>query len=81
MKDASSTALLSAAVVWEVALKRSLGKLGAPTDLVAVMLSAGAQALPVTIEHAEAVGALPWHHRDRSTASSSPRRWSRARPS
>lgn len=64
MKDASSTALLSAAVVWEVALKRSLGKLGAPTDLVAVMLSAGAQALPVTIEHAEAVGALPWHHRD-----------------
>jgi PIN domain nuclease of toxin-antitoxin system len=56
--------LLSAAVVWEVAIKRSLGKLEAPDDLVPVVVGAGAVPLPVTVEHADAVGSLPWHHRD-----------------
>ena len=64
VSDASSQVLLSAVVVWEVAIKRSLGKLDAPGDLAATLLGAGAQALPVGIDHAEAVSELPWHHRD-----------------
>ncbi len=56
--------LLSAAVVWEVAIKRTLGKLEAPEDLAATLLGAGAIALPVSLEHAHAVAALPLHHRD-----------------
>lgn len=64
MADASNQVLLSAAVVWEVAIKRSLGKLDAPDDFAAVLLGAGAQALPVSVDHAEAVGGLAWHHRD-----------------
>jgi PIN domain nuclease of toxin-antitoxin system len=56
--------LLSAAVVWEVAIKRSLGKLEAPDDLAPTLLGAGAVALPVSLEHAAAFERLPWHHRD-----------------
>jgi PIN domain nuclease of toxin-antitoxin system len=62
--DETNQVLLSAAVVWEVAIKRSLGKLDAPADLVPVLLGAGVQALPVSLEHAAAVEDLPWHHRD-----------------
>lgn len=62
--DGSNQVLLSAVVVWEVAIKRSLGKLDAPTDFAATLLGAGAQALPIRVDHAEAVGELPWHHRD-----------------
>jgi len=64
LTDETNQVLLSAAVVWEVAVKRSLGKLEAPEDLAPTLLSAGAQALPVSLEHAAAVERLPWHHRD-----------------
>jgi PIN domain nuclease of toxin-antitoxin system len=56
--------LLSAAVLWEIAIKRGMGKLEAPDDLAPTLLLAGARALPVTIEHASAVERLPLHHRD-----------------
>ena len=56
--------LLSAAVVWEVAIKRSLGKLDAPEGFAQTLLEAGALAVAVTVAHAEAVAELPWHHRD-----------------
>jgi len=62
--DASNDVLLSAAVVWEVAIKRSLGKLKAPDGFASTLIGAGANALPVTIAHAEAVETLAWHHRD-----------------
>jgi len=64
LADAANQVLLSAAVVWEVAIKRSLGKLAAPYDLAPTLLGAGALPLPVSLEHATAVGDLPWHHRD-----------------
>ena len=64
LTDETNQVLLSAAVVWEVAIKRSLGKLEAPKDFAPALLQAGAQPLPVTVEHAAAVEELPWHHRD-----------------
>ena len=64
LDDDSNQVLLSAAVVWEVAVKRSLGKLTAPEDFAGAVLSGGAQPLPVTLDHAAAVEGLPWHHRD-----------------
>ncbi len=64
LTDDTNQVLLSAAVVWEVAIKRSLGKLEAPEDLAPTLLGAGAQPLPVTLDHAAAVETLPWHHRD-----------------
>ena len=62
--DGSNQVLLSAAVVWEVAIKRSLGKLEAPDDLAPTLLGAGAFPLPIGLDHAAAVAALPPHHRD-----------------
>ena len=64
LTDETNRVLLSAAVVWEIAIKRSLAKLEAPEDLVATLLGAGAQALPVSLDHAAAVERLPPYHRD-----------------
>jgi PIN domain nuclease of toxin-antitoxin system len=64
LTDSSHEVLLSAAVVWEVAIKRSLGKLDAPDGFAKLLLDAGAAPLAVGIEHAQAVRSLPWHHRD-----------------
>ncbi len=64
LNDDSNRVLLSAVVVWEVAIKRSLGKLQAPVDLASTLIAAGVQPLPITLDHAAAVEVLPWHHRD-----------------
>ena len=64
LTDETNQVLLSSAVVWEVAIKRSLGKLQAPEAFAPTLLEAGAQPLPVSLDHAAAVELLPWHHRD-----------------
>ncbi len=56
--------LLSAAVVWEVSIKRAIRKLEVPDEYLALLLDAGAEELPVRIEHALAVERLPPHHGD-----------------
>lgn len=64
LTDPANEVLLSAAVVWEVAIKRSLGRLQAPDGFAGLLLDAGAVPLAVSIDHARAVRSLPWHHRD-----------------
>jgi PIN domain nuclease of toxin-antitoxin system len=64
LADTTDDVLLSAAVMWEITIKRSLGKLKAPEQLGAVLRDAGARELPITHAHAAAVERLPWHHRD-----------------
>ena len=64
LTDDTNRVLLSAAVVWEIAIKRSLGKLVVTDEYLSLLLGAGVQALPVSVEHAAAVEQLPWHHRD-----------------
>jgi PIN domain nuclease of toxin-antitoxin system len=64
LTDDSNRVLLSAVTVWEVALKRSLGKLVVPERYLSLLLDAGVQPLPVNLEHASAVEHLPPHHRD-----------------
>ena len=56
--------LVSAAVLWEVAIKRSLGKVRAPANLPEVIAAEGFTLLAVAPAHAWAVHALPLHHRD-----------------
>ena len=62
LRDQSAT--ISAATVWEIAIKRCLGKLKAPPNLVETVAAAGLQLLSVTAAHAERVGELPDIHRD-----------------
>jgi PIN domain nuclease of toxin-antitoxin system len=64
LADTTNRVLLSAVVAWEIAIKRSLGKLDAPSDLIEVLTDAGAVPTPITLEHAAAVEHLPLHHRD-----------------
>ena len=55
---------VSAVSIWELALKRSLGKLQAPENLVAAVREYDLIELPVTFDHAEQAGNLPQIHRD-----------------
>ncbi len=48
----------------EIGIKSSLGKLQAPGSLDDKALLEGFRHLPVTFQHGERVGKLPWHHRD-----------------
>lgn len=51
--------------IWEIAIKRSLGKLDFDPDLIADTAEAdGYAALPILREHLSVVANLPWHHRD-----------------
>jgi len=62
--DSSNVVLLSAVVVLEISIKRSLGKLRVSDEYLDLLLGAGVQPLPLSIAHAAAVEQLPWHHRD-----------------
>jgi PIN domain nuclease of toxin-antitoxin system len=62
--DPSNEPLVSTASVWEIAIKRSLGKLEVPDELPARIVDAGFTWLPVGSQHAWAVRDLPLHHRD-----------------
>jgi PIN domain nuclease of toxin-antitoxin system len=62
--DPANEPLVSAASVWEIAIKRSLGKLTVPDDLPDRIAGEGFAWLPVSSPHAWQVRALPMHHRD-----------------
>jgi PIN domain nuclease of toxin-antitoxin system len=65
--DPSNECLLSAASVWEMAIKSSLGKLSLATPLEHLVrggIEQGVRLLPVAAEHAYLVETLPFHHRD-----------------
>lgn len=55
---------VSAVSAWEIALKRSLGRLDARENLVEWIAGSGFAELPIEIGHAVASADLPWHHRD-----------------
>ncbi|MDO9352305.1 MAG: type II toxin-antitoxin system VapC family toxin [Solirubrobacteraceae bacterium] len=59
-----ATVLLSAVSLWEIAIKKALGKLEAPADLPEQLERFAFEPLPVTGEHAWAVGSLEPHHAD-----------------
>jgi PIN domain nuclease of toxin-antitoxin system len=61
----SARLIVSATSLWEVAIKRSTGKLTVPADLSRRLAALRqVELLPISPLHAEAVGELPWHHRD-----------------
>jgi PIN domain nuclease of toxin-antitoxin system len=55
---------VSAASVWEMAIKVSTGKLRAPDDLEKQLQRHGFEQLPVSVNHALGVATLPRHHAD-----------------
>ena len=64
LKDATNEVLVSAASVWEIAIKQGLGKLEAPDDLLDLIEQSGFEALSISSFHAEQAGRLPLVHKD-----------------
>jgi PIN domain nuclease of toxin-antitoxin system len=65
MADPSSIVHVSAASVWELAIKAALGKLDLDdADLVEEIAANDFVELPITARHALAAAALPRHHDD-----------------
>ncbi len=64
MERPDARLIVSAVSVWEIAIKRAIGKLPAPDDVIEQIESAGAELLTITARHAHATAALPLHHRD-----------------
>ena len=62
--DAGNDIVVSAATVWELAIKRSAGKIELAADLASAIDAAGFSGLPVTIADAEAAAGLPMLHHD-----------------
>ena len=55
---------VSAAVMWEIEIKRASGRLRAPSDLLETIEGGGFRELPVSGVHAVAAAGLPPHHAD-----------------
>jgi PIN domain nuclease of toxin-antitoxin system len=64
IKRPDAQLVVSVVSVWEIAIKRSVGKLDAPDDVLERIDEAGAELLSITGRHAHAVAGLPLHHRD-----------------
>jgi len=62
--DTETEVYVSAATIWEVAIKHSLGKLGAPTNFDTYVSGAGLTELPIQGYHGIEAAHLPLHHRD-----------------
>jgi len=62
--DAAVECFISAASIWEAAIKRGLGKLEAPADFHIQMERNGILGLPIYDRHATRVADLPPHHND-----------------
>ncbi len=67
IQDTTTTVWVSAASIWEIAIKRALGRGDMPVssqDAVRYFKESGYRFLAIGIEHTIAVETLPAHHQD-----------------
>ncbi len=64
MERPDTQLVVSVVSVWEIAIKRSIGRLQAPDDIIERIGEAGTEMLSITARHAHATGKLPLHHGD-----------------
>ncbi len=62
--DSGNRIFVSAASIWELAIKRVSGKLQCPENFAELVERAGYIELPITFRHAELAAGLPLFHRD-----------------
>jgi PIN domain nuclease of toxin-antitoxin system len=60
----ANSVAVSAVSAWEISIKKALGKLLVPDDLVEQIRASDFSPLPIEIAHALAAGQLPRHHED-----------------
>jgi len=64
IREPSRVVYFSAVNVWEIVIKRALGKLAVPRQFSRVLEEQPFERLAMTVDHAFKVGGLPMHHRD-----------------
>lgn len=64
IEDFGNRAIVSAASIWEISIKRTTGKLKFHHDTLAALDRNGFESLNITPAHAEAAGSLPLYHSD-----------------
>ena len=64
LEDPANEVLASAASLWELEIKRVVGRLDAPADLLATLDESDIGTLSLTGSDAIAAARLPLHHRD-----------------
>ena len=64
IEDAQNNIFISAASVWEIAMKRRLGKLAFQGSASAAIGANGFHPLPILAADAEEAGELAWDHKD-----------------
>jgi PIN domain nuclease of toxin-antitoxin system len=65
LAEPQNDVFVSAASAWEIAIKRTLGRLNFPVDRFdGVLREMGFTELPMSVAHALAAGNLPGHHDD-----------------
>ena len=62
--DPEMAVFVSAASIWEIGIKRRLGKLKAPREIVGFVEEEGFKGLAMDMMHAQIAALLPLHHRD-----------------
>ena len=64
IRDPRNRVVVSAASVWEIAIKRKIGKLSFRHDLLPAIAADGFETIDIAPQHADAAGSLPLHHAD-----------------
>jgi PIN domain nuclease of toxin-antitoxin system len=64
IEDEANDIFVSAASIWEIAIKRAIGKLSFRRSIVDAVSESGFEILTVNGGHAEHAGGLPHHHND-----------------
>ena len=64
IRDPMNDVLVSAGSIWEIEIKRAVGKLASPAGLLTAIEEADFETLPITGADAQRAALLPTHHRD-----------------
>jgi PIN domain nuclease of toxin-antitoxin system len=64
IQNPDNTIFVSSGSIWEIVIKKSLGKLKAPSNLMETLRMNDLKALPITLDHVLQVEHLPTIHHD-----------------
>lgn len=64
VSDPENTIFISAVSLWEIWLKKSIGKIRLPPKFEEALARESFEHLPLTAKQTRLVDGLPWHHRD-----------------
>lgn len=64
IQNPENVVFVSAVTLWEIWLKKSLGKLSLPRNFEQQLAQESFEDLPLTAAQAREIASLPWHHRD-----------------